>query len=172
MIESIVHYSSIFFIFSILGWFGELLLYPIIKKSVITRGFLRLPWCPIYGFASIIIIFLIKLNLDILLFIISSAVIFSLLEYLTSYFLEKIFKRRWWDYSKSKLNINGRIALNYILSFVVYALFFRYLVYPLLDFSKINFSSLLTINIILLFFLIVDIIYSLSKNFDTKKPAK
>lgn len=35
----------------------------------------------------------------------------STLEYITSFILEKLFNMSWWDYSKQKFNINGRICL-------------------------------------------------------------
>ena len=34
-----------------------------------------------------------------------------MLEYLTSYAMEKLFHMRWWDYSQFKLQINGRVCL-------------------------------------------------------------
>lgn len=41
------------------------------------------------------------------------------LEYLTSYFMEKIFHARWWDYSRRKFNLNGRICLETLIPFGV-----------------------------------------------------
>ena len=38
-------------------------------------------------------------------------VISMILEYPTSWALEKLFKARWWDYSDFPLNINGRISV-------------------------------------------------------------
>ena len=46
-----------------------------------------------------------------------SVVICSILEYSTSYILEKIFNTRWWDYSMDKFNINGRICLGTMIPF-------------------------------------------------------
>ena len=40
-----------------------------------------------------------------------SAVTCSVLEYLTSYFLELRWGVRWWDYSEHVLNLSGRICL-------------------------------------------------------------
>ncbi len=38
-------------------------------------------------------------------------VITSTLEYLTSFVMEKMFHTRWWDYSRYRFNLNGRICL-------------------------------------------------------------
>lgn len=35
----------------------------------------------------------------------------TVIEYLTSYVLEKLFHAKWWDYSKAPYNLNGRIAI-------------------------------------------------------------
>ena len=43
----------------------------------------------------------------------------SILEYFTSYFLEKIYHTRWWDYTNRKFNINGRICLETMIPFGV-----------------------------------------------------
>jgi uncharacterized membrane protein len=40
-----------------------------------------------------------------------SMVVTSVLEYITSWILEKLFDTKWWDYSHYKLNIKGRVCL-------------------------------------------------------------
>lgn len=35
----------------------------------------------------------------------------SAIEYLTSYFMEKLFHMRWWDYSQKRYHLNGRVCL-------------------------------------------------------------
>ena len=46
-----------------------------------------------------------------------SIVICSILEYITSYAMEKMFHIRWWDYSGYRFNINGRICLETMIPF-------------------------------------------------------
>lgn len=48
------------------------------------------------------------------------------LEYLTSYFMEKIFKARWWDYSKRKFNLNGRVCLGTLVPFGIFGMLLMY----------------------------------------------
>ncbi len=47
----------------------------------------------------------------------TAILICGVLEYLTSYLMEKIFNARWWDYSNNKFNINGRVCLETIVPF-------------------------------------------------------
>ena len=41
----------------------------------------------------------------------AAALLVTVLEYVTSYLLERFFHASWWDYKEVPLNINGRVAL-------------------------------------------------------------
>ena len=41
----------------------------------------------------------------------------GILEYFTSWIMEKIFNARWWDYTDRKFNLNGRVCLGNLLPF-------------------------------------------------------
>lgn len=101
----------LFIIYSILGWAIEVINSLIVAKKWVNRGFLIGPYCPIYGVGSILITLLISSKNDVIGVFLKSMAICSILEYSTSYIMEKLFKTRWWDYSKNKYNINGRICL-------------------------------------------------------------
>jgi len=95
----------------------------IVDKKFVDRGFLIGPVCPIYGCGCLLIlVFLNKYKEDPLTLFCMSMIICSLLEYLTSYVMEKIFKTRWWDYSHKKFNLNGRVCLDNIVAFGVLGL--------------------------------------------------
>lgn len=101
-----------FLIYSILGWISEVIYGFIFEKKFINRGFLIGPMCPIYGFGAIIMmLYLTQYRENPLTVFIMGAVICTVLEYITSYLMEKIFKARWWDYSNYKFNVNGRVCL-------------------------------------------------------------
>ena len=124
-------YFLLFMIYAILGWCMEVTCKLIQYKRFINRGFLIGPYCPIYGYGAILITFLLKkyTNDPIALFFMA-IIICGTLEYLTSYFMEKIFKARWWDYSQKKFNINGRVCLNTIITFGLLGLFIMYVSNP------------------------------------------
>ena len=116
----ITRYTLYFTIFAVMGYLVELLNTLPRKKKVSNRGFLFGPYLPIYGFGAIIMILLSqdipKDNL-LVVFLVAMA-IGVILEYTTSYILEKIFHMRWWDYSKThRINLNGRICLRNSLLF-------------------------------------------------------
>ena len=108
MIYTVETYLLLFFIYSNAGWLMEVIGKLIEKKKFINRGFLIGPYCPIYGHGAILITILLeKYTNDPIALFIMGVVICSILEYLTSYFMEKIFHARWWDYSRYKFNINA-----------------------------------------------------------------
>ncbi len=122
-------YFFLFIIYSFIGWLVEVIQVLIKEKKFVNRGFLIGPYCPIYGVGGIAINLLLKKYMDdpIILFFMS-IIICSILEYFTSYIMEKLFKTRWWDYSNYKFNINGRICLETMWAFGLLACLVIYFV--------------------------------------------
>lgn len=102
-----------FILYSILGYFMEILYCSIMNKKItLNRGFFLGPYLPIYGICCIVMSFILnRYSNDIFALFTMSFLICSIIEYITSYLLEKIFKVRWWDYRKMKFNLNGRVCL-------------------------------------------------------------
>ena len=117
----------LFIFYSFLGWLMEVTCKLIQYKRFINRGFLMGPICPIYGHGAIIMLILLKdfASNPFILFVMSMLVC-TTLEYLTSYFMEKLFSARWWDYSNKKFNINGRVCLRNTLCFGILAIVLVY----------------------------------------------
>ena len=111
----IAAYFVNFIVFSFMGWVWETVYCTFKTKHWQNRGFL---YGPIYGTAAvtamIVFNFVPVLNTGSLaswkIFLICAAGS-AVIEYATSYVLEKIFHAVWWDYSTVPLNINGRICL-------------------------------------------------------------
>lgn len=111
-------YFLLFMIYSFIGWCGEIAISFLQNKRFINRGFLMGPICPIYGCGCVLLTWLLsKYANDLIVLFCLSMIICSILEYLTSWIMEIIFKMRWWDYSHLKFNINGRICLYYAAPF-------------------------------------------------------
>ena len=124
-------YFFLFLIYSIMGWLIEVTLGIIENKKFVNRGFMVGPYCPIYGIGGILITIFLKgyTEYPIALFCIA-IVVCGLLEYFTSYIMEKFFKARWWDYSRRKFNINGRVCLETIIPFGLLGCFITYISNP------------------------------------------
>ena len=128
----------IFFVYSILGYIAEVIYCSIGQRHLVNRGFLYGPWLPIYGFGGLVVkIFLEPLAsiniLGPLLVFILSMVLTSIIEYIGSWGLEKAFSIKLWDYSKKKVNINGRVCLLNSTLFGIGGLAITYLINPPLE---------------------------------------
>ena len=98
-------------IYSIIGWGYESTICSIGQRKLINRGFLNGPYCPIYGTGAVLVLLVLgRIQNPVLLFF-AGALVTCSLEYLTSWLMEKLFHARWWDYSKRKFNIGGRVCL-------------------------------------------------------------
>lgn len=156
-------YFLYFIIYSFIGWCLEVFDKFFEFKRFINRGFLIGPICPIYGFSVLFILLLIGDNSnDLLSVFLKSVFICSLLEYITSYLMEKLFKARWWDYSKYKFNINGRICLETTLPFGILGCVMVYIIHPIIIrlVTAINPLLQLIITLILFVIFIIDNIIS------------
>lgn len=111
-LNCIIDLFLLFLTYSIIGWMIEVTFVSLSSKKFINRGFLIGPYCPIYGCGGLAISLLLKnYTSDYIVTFVLSSVIASVIEYITSFLMEKLFKARWWDYSKKKFNINGRVCL-------------------------------------------------------------
>lgn len=105
-------YFMLFLIYSFAGWCIEVVNSLIVEKKFVNRGFMLGPYCPIYGYSSILMIFYLDRYTDnILTVFLLAVVVCSFAEYIVSYVMEKLFNARWWDYSDRSFNINGRVCL-------------------------------------------------------------
>lgn len=135
---SFVDMTLYFFIYSFCGWLMETILCSINERRFVNRGFLNGPICPIYGCGlTLIFTFLLPVRdsidnifIAVVVIYMSSLSLATIVEYLVSWLMEKLFKARWWDYSQYKLNINGRVTLEISLIWGALSTAIVYLVHP------------------------------------------
>ena len=109
-------YVAIFLIYSFIGWIVEVSAFLIQDHKFVNRGFFIGPVVPIYGTGGILITLLLtKYQSDPVTLFCMAVVVCSILEYFTSYVMEKLFHARWWDYSNKPLNFHGYICLEFSL---------------------------------------------------------
>lgn len=164
----------LFIIYSFIGWIVEIVYNCFIHKKFVNRGFLIGPYCPIYGFGAILVtIFLTQFRDNFIVAFVMSVFLFSILEYSTSYLMEKIFKARWWDYSDYKFNINGRICLETMIPFGLLGCFVIYVTDPLLKSLLLLMNPLIIdlVSFTLFVIFIIDLFVSLKIINSFKKTA-
>ena len=114
----------LFIFYSFLGWIWETVYCTVQNGHFQSRGFLFGPVCPIYGFSILTVQLLCRYGRGVIssdtpawkVFLICAAGS-AVVEYSTSWYLEKRFHARWWDYGNLPLNLNGRICLPVTLCF-------------------------------------------------------
>lgn len=163
MIKELAILYLLFMLYSFLGWSMEVICKLIEKHRFINRGFLIGPYCPIYGCGCIAMILLLYKYLEdpITLFFMA-IIICSILEYSTSFIMEKLFKTRWWDYSNKKYNLNGRICLDTMLPFGLLGCLVLYLINPFFSkiINKLPVNIMVSLAFIILIIFIIDNIIS------------
>lgn len=155
-----------FIIYSFLGWIMESIVRTISEKKLINTGFLHGPFCPIYGIGAIIIFLFLNgfENRPIILFFIA-IIVLTFWEYIVGVMLEKMFKTKYWDYSKQKFNFQGRICLTNSICWGILGVLFVKYIHPFIQFLilKVDTSLLHYIVSIISIVVIVDMIVSIVK---------
>lgn len=150
-----------FIIYSFLGWIMESTVRTISEKRIINTGFLKGPFCPIYGIGAIIMLLFLERFQDkpILLFFIAITVL-TIWEYIVGVLLEKMFNTKYWDYSNHKFNLQGRVCLTNSICWGILGVVFVKYIHPFIEACVLNIDKTLlyyAISIITLV-LIVDFI--------------
>lgn len=102
-------------IFSIVGLIIETI-YGYITTGVLEsrKGLILGPFCPIYGIGAAILLILLdgakKNKIKLFLY---GALCGTIFEYICSYVLQVMYGSRFWDYSYTTFQINGRVSLTY-----------------------------------------------------------
>jgi len=99
-------------VYAFIGWFYESTIFSLAEQGkFMNRGCFIGPYCPIYAVVPLFSLYLLQgIDSPFKIFFLS-ALVTCLIEYVTSYALEKLFHARYWDYSYYPLNINGRISV-------------------------------------------------------------
>ncbi|MCI9246832.1 MAG: putative ABC transporter permease [Clostridia bacterium] len=152
-----------FILFSILGLIIETI-YGYYSMGVweSRKGLLWGPFCPVYGVGAIFLIFLLnqvdqKSYFKLFFY---GALIGAATEYILSYGLEAIYGATFWDYSYTKIHINGRICVSFSISWGILAIILMKWIKPLIDklIDRINLKIKASTEIGIFLFLVVDAI--------------
>lgn len=135
------HWVICFFLYGMLGWIIEEVFYLLSTKKIVTRGFLNYPLCPVYGFGAIGMIVVCKpLSSSVTTLFFFGIVFTSILEYFTSYILERMFHAHWWDYTGIFMNIKGRICVPFSLAFGIATVLLVEYIHPVVESQLSTFS--------------------------------
>ncbi len=151
-------------IYSFMGWVCETIYCSVGQGHFINRGFLAGPFCPIYGFGALAILYTLSyLPHTVTGVFLGAMFITSLLEYVTGWAMEKIFHQTWWDYSNRRFNIHGRVCLRNSTLFGLLGLVLFFDIHPKVSslLTSLSFDLKLGFLIALGIYLTVDFITTL-----------
>ena len=113
--SGILSYLLYFYSMSFAGWLLETAYRSVVERRFVNAGFLTGPFVPIYGFGSLAITLIGRATMDFSPLMAWAAMALSptILEYATSWLLERFFGIALWDYKNEKLNIHGRVCLRF-----------------------------------------------------------
>ena len=160
-----------FFIFAFFGWLLEVGLFIFQYGVFVNRGTLYGPWLPIYGFGCAVII-LITSKLSTSKFekfetnpfntFIAVTILCTIMEYLTSYLIEKFTGNMYWNYSGIFMNLNGRVCLENSLFFGIGGTFCIYVAGPFLKrhIHKLRMATKSIACYVLVSLILIDSLYS------------
>ena len=134
--EHPVNLALLFFTYSFLGWCIEVTLKYFQYHRFINRGFLTGPWLPIYGSGAVLITIstglVAQYDSSVGTTFLVSFVVCGIVEYVASWFMEKRYHARWWDYSTKPMNLNGRVWIGNLILFGLGGVLIVELLNPLL----------------------------------------
>lgn len=103
---------TFFFLYCFFGWIFESTYVSVKTRHFVNRGFLRLPMLPLYGTGAVMMLWVsLPVKDNLLLVYIAGVAAATLLEYVTGWGMEKLFKIKYWDYSSKRFHVRGYICL-------------------------------------------------------------
>ena len=144
---SLYHALIYFMIFSVLGWILEVMFHAVTLGRVINRGFLNGPYCPVYGFGVLVVMYALHLCdvwglfrlsggsrdlRDAFVTFLFGFILATAVELAAGWLLDVCFHMRWWDYGDRPLNLHGYICLEFSIIWGMCISFVARMVLPLL----------------------------------------
>lgn len=164
-----------YIIYSFLGWCIESVFKSICEKRIVNSGFLYGPFCPIYGYGAIIMyLFLDDVKSKPFITFCLGFVVLSIWEYAVGVFLEKVFHRKYWDYSNNKFNLQGRVCLLNSIFWGILGVLFIDIIHPFITriLSNISFNLILYFDIAMTTIMLIDTVISIKNNFSIASKIK
>lgn len=122
-----------FLVYSFAGWIIETIYATIRKRRFVNRGLINGPFCLIYGFSAAVLSVVLQ-ELDGFWLFFGCMVYSGIIEWVAGYLIQKLFRERWWDYSRRRANIGGYVCL------------FSLLVWGALGFLAVKWGNVLVIG--------------------------
>lgn len=133
MYYSLYQLAWFFLIYSLAGWCISVAAAAVRRHTFVNSGLLNLPLNPSYGFGAVLFaVFLPELAERPFFLVVGGAIIAAVVTFLSGFLLERIFHRRWWDYTRRRFQFEGYISFPLLLIWGLLALVSIWFLDPLL----------------------------------------
>ena len=169
---SVAQWLLVFYLYCVLGWCFESTVVSVEQRRWVNRGFLRGPMLPIYGFGAVI---LLHVSLPLqghpvwsYLACMTAATVF---EYIVGMVMEKLFKVKYWDYSKQRFQFQGYICLRSSLCWGFLGLILTGVIHPPINALVVGlpFIGLIIIDVLFSAAFVSDVVVSVRSALDLAK---
>lgn len=169
---SAAQWLLVFYLYCMLGWCFESTVVSVGQRRLVNRGFLRGPMLPIYGFGAVILLHVsLPLKQHPVWLYLASMIAATVFEYIVGVVMEKIFKVKYWDYSKQRFQFQGYICLRSSLCWGFLGLILTSVIHPPIEKLVLGlpFIGLIVIDVLFSATFISDVIVSVRSALDLAK---
>lgn len=169
---SAAQWLLVFYLYCMLGWCFESTVVSVGQRRLVNRGFLRGPMLPIYGFGAVILLHVsLPLKQHPVWLYLASMIAVTVFEYIVGVVMEKIFKVKYWDYSKQRFQFQGYICLRSSLCWGFLGLILTSVIHPPVEKLVLGlpFIGLIVIDVLFSSAFISDVIVSVRSALDLAK---
>jgi len=138
-----------FFLYCLFGWIFESAYVSVKTRHLVNRGFLRLPMLPLYGTGAVMMLWVsLPFREHLGMVYLSGVAAATLLEYVTGWGMERLFKMKYWDYSSQRFNLKGYICLSSSIAWGGLTIFLTELIHPPIAQYVMGLPSVVTITVV------------------------
>ena len=142
---------TFFFIYCFFGWIFESTYVSAKTGHFVNRGFLRLPLLPLYGTGAVMMLWVsLPVKDSLFLVYLAGVIAATILEYVTGWGMEKLFKMKYWDYSNQKFNVKGYICLSSSIAWGFLTIFLTEVVHRPIEHYVLGLSVMVNIIFVLI----------------------
>lgn len=142
---------TFFFIYCFFGWIFESTYVSAKTGHFVNRGFLRLPLLPLYGTGAVMMLWVsLPVKDNLFLVYLAGVIAATILEYVTGWGMEKLFKMKYWDYSNQRFNVKGYICLSSSIAWGFLTIFLTEVVHRPIEHYVLGLSVMVNIIFVLI----------------------
>lgn len=169
---SAAQWLLVFYLYCVLGWCFESTVVSVEQRRWVNRGFLRGPMLPIYGFGAVILLHVsLPLQGHPVWSYLACMMAATVFEYIVGVVMEKLFKVKYWDYSKQRFQFQGYICLRSSLCWGFLGLILTGVIHPPINTLVVGlpFIGLIIIDVLFSAAFVSDVVVSVRSALDLAK---